>query len=88
LNLFLTRLTISEKMGNLATILSAPINDDESEVSIGKIDDAKIQTPARFRNCEILHTHNVDPRSPTVDIDRTPILVKYHTFLLTYNLFL
>ena len=86
--MFLTRLTISEKMGNLATILSAPINDDESEVSIGKIDDEKIQTPARFRNGEILHTHNVDPRSPTVDIDRTPLLVINYNFLLTYNLYL
>ncbi len=74
-------------MGNLATILSAPINDDESEVSIGKIDDAKIQTPARFRNCEIRHTHSVDPRSPTVDIDRTPILVIIYAFHMICNLY-
>ena len=48
------------------------------EESIGDIEEPTLETPARSRNVG----WEVDPRSPTVNIERTPIVVTYRKDLV------
>ena len=68
-------------MGNLLTALAA-----QPETSIGRIDAvaedvAAVDTPTRGRSPPP-PPQVFDPRSPTVDIDRTPIVVNHNSYLM------
>ena len=75
-------------MGNIASYFSDKVSLEES---IGQIDeekhvDASHQTPTR---CAKTGSGNqfFDPRSPTLNIDRTPIVVSVHVITFSSSFF-
>lgn len=75
-------------MGNVGSYISS---QSPLEQSIGPVDEAKTdvgshQTPTRCSHKLSSTNQFFDPRSPTVDINRTPIIVSVSSFSLCYCL--